>query len=163
MPLKGRSEVLPSAANRGCSPAPTAAAGAPQPCIPSSAPPSSTTSNPQAWLADVLRRTRRDAAEPARRTPPLELAGQPAARSRRIAEHVRPIRPDQQRPADKLKPTYPAVLGGRIPSETPSKPNSGSPCPSMSWWRSSERSSNSIPNSTECYRSSPSCPSKKSP
>ena len=42
----------------------------------------------------------------------MELAGQPAARSRRVAEHARPIRPNQQRAADKLKPTYPAVLGG---------------------------------------------------
>ena len=46
----------------------------------------------------------------------MELAGQPAARSRRIAEHARLIRPDQRRAADKLKPTYPAVLGGCLRS-----------------------------------------------
>ncbi len=47
--------------------------------------------NPQAWLADVLRRI---AETPqSRRTPSMELAGQPAARSRRIARQARPIRP----------------------------------------------------------------------
>ena len=40
--------------------------------------------DPQAWLADVPQLDRGDAAEPARRTPPLELGRQPAARSGRV-------------------------------------------------------------------------------
>ena len=79
--------------------------GVPRPCIPSSAPPSSTTSIPRPG-SPMSCADRGDAAEPARRTPPVELAGQPAARSRRIGEHARPIRPDRQHPADKINPTY---------------------------------------------------------
>ena len=51
----------------------------------------------------------------------MELAGQPAARFRRIARHARPIRPDRQHPADRLSPTYPAVLAGCLRYNNKSK------------------------------------------
>ena len=55
---------------------------------------------------------RRDAAEPARRTPPVELARQPAARSGRIGRDLRLALPHRKRAATKLSPKYPAAFGG---------------------------------------------------
>ena len=55
---------------------------------------------------------RRDAAEPARRTPPVELARQPAARSGRIGRDLRLALPHRKCAATKLSPKYPAAFGG---------------------------------------------------
>ena len=68
--------------------------------------------DPQAWLAGRPRPHRRDAAEPARRTPPVELARQPAARSGRIGRDLRLALPHRKCAATKLSPKYPSAFGG---------------------------------------------------
>ena len=62
---------------------------------------------------------RGDAAEPPRRTPPLELGPRAEARSRRIepapakaGARSRPVLHRRHHPADKLSPKYPAVFDG---------------------------------------------------
>ena len=68
--------------------------------------------DPQAWLADVLGRIAGTPPEPARRTPPVELARQPGARSGCIGQGPRLAPHPGAHPPPKLSPKYPAVLGG---------------------------------------------------
>ena len=126
-PLRGRSEVLPWADAPGCSPAPTAAAGAPQPCIPSSALPSSTMSIRRLGSLTFSAGSR----EP-RRTGSTNFFPGIGFRSRCSIKPHKPA-PAQNHPAphalaakDGL-PT-PAVLGGRIrPEALEIRVNMGAP------------------------------------
>ena len=82
--------------------------------------------DPLAWLADVLGRIEDYAADPARRTPPLELGPRAEARWRRIepapakaGTGCRPALHRQHHRAANLIPGYPAVPCGCIRCDSP--------------------------------------------